>query len=59
MKAPETGRILIVDDDPIVIRVLASALAHYSTLMLSPPETLKVQALIVNYNSLRIQLMER
>ncbi len=33
MKAPETGRILIVDDDPIVIRVLASALAHYSTLM--------------------------
>lgn len=33
MTTPETGRILIVDDDPLVIRLLASALTQYSTLM--------------------------
>ncbi|AUG51443.1 diguanylate cyclase [Thalassospira marina] len=33
MNDPEGGRILIVDDDPIIIRILASALDHYDVLM--------------------------
>lgn len=33
MNTAQAGRILIVDDDPIVIRVLASALGNYATLM--------------------------
>ncbi|OSQ35569.1 diguanylate cyclase [Thalassospira mesophila] len=44
MNNHQSGRILIVDDDPIVIRILASALSYYEVLMFakSGAEALKM-----------------
>ncbi|WP_417845108.1 diguanylate cyclase [Thalassospira sp.] len=39
MNNPESGRILIVDDDPIIIRILASALNYYDVLMFAKTGT--------------------